>query len=195
MDPELRTLTPDDWMLFRDTRLRALADSPDAFGVTLDEARDQPESLWRSRVGSPGPTLVVLDEARPVAMGGVFAPPDEKHAYIWGMWTAPEARGRGHAVRILDALVEWCDEHDLDVLLHVTEGNDTARRIYVTGRRVSAGCCATGLSSTARSSGSHGSGTPGPSSTGRRPTSSPGTCWPRATAPTSASARRRASST
>ena len=132
MDPELRTLTPDDWMIFRDTRLRALADSPDAFGVTLDEARDQPESLWRSRVGSPGPTLVAFEEDRPVAMGGVFAPPDEEHAYIWGMWTAPESRGRGHAVRILDALVEWCDEHDLDVLLHVTEGNDAARRIYVT---------------------------------------------------------------
>lgn len=130
MTAVVRTLDVEDWEMFREVRLRALADAPDAFGALAADAAVQPETVWRSRVGGPGPTMVALEDDRPVAVGGAFAPPGESRAMLWGMWTAPEARGRGHAERILVALLEWCRGRGLDVCLHVTEGNDAARRLY-----------------------------------------------------------------
>lgn len=126
-------LTPaaDDWSAFREIRLRALADAPDAFGATVAQAAAQPDETWRERAAGPGPILLVLEDGEPVAMGGAYAPEGAHEAMVWGMWTAPEARGRGHAARILDELVAWCRARGRDVLLHVTEGNDAARRLYL----------------------------------------------------------------
>lgn len=131
MTIELRHVTIDDWALFRQVRLRALADAPDAFGAVLADVQDQPESLWRERVASPGPTLAVLDDGKPVAMGGAYAPPEQEQAFIWGMWTEPSARGRGHGSAILRSLLGWCGEQGREVILHVTEGNAGARALYL----------------------------------------------------------------
>ncbi|WP_165821097.1 GNAT family N-acetyltransferase [Nocardioides gansuensis] len=124
---------PDDWEAFRDVRLRALADSPDAFAVTLAEAESQPESLWRERLSTGDPRLLALDDdGRPVAMGCLRVPPERSdQAYVWGMWTDPSHRGRGHARALLETLLAWARERDLDVTLQVTEGNATARELYV----------------------------------------------------------------
>ena len=86
---------PDDWALVRDVRLRALADSPDSFGVVLAEASTQPEHAWRARLDRPDPTLVAVLDGAGVGMGGGFAPDGTDRAWIWGMWTDPAVRGRG----------------------------------------------------------------------------------------------------
>ena len=59
---ELRRLGPDDWEVFRDIRLRSLADSPDAFGSTLEREQGFTEDDWRQRVS--GPVYVVDDPGR-----------------------------------------------------------------------------------------------------------------------------------
>ena len=131
MNVEVCTITVDDWPLLRDVSLRALTDSPDAFRTTLAEAQAREEDVWRQRAEGSAPILVVLEGGRGVAMGGVFTPPESTVGYVWGMWTAPEARGRGYAAGLLTDLVNWCRDRDLGVRLHVTEGNEVARRLYV----------------------------------------------------------------
>lgn len=131
MNVEGRIITPDDWSLLRDVSLRALAESPDAFRTTLADAQAFTEDLWRQRAEASAPIPVLLEHGRGVTMGGVFTPPDSTVAYIWGMWTAPEARGRGYAAGLLESLVSWCRDRGLGVRLHVTEGNEAARRLYV----------------------------------------------------------------
>jgi ribosomal protein S18 acetylase RimI-like enzyme len=63
-------------------------------------------------------------------MGGLFAPEDAGDAFVWGMWVAPEARGRGLGQSILRTLLEHAEQLGRTVLLHVTAGNDGARRLY-----------------------------------------------------------------
>ena len=122
---------PDDWALVRDVRLRALADSPDSFGVVLAEASTQPEHAWRARLDRPDPTLVAVLDGAGVGMGGGFAPDGTDRAWIWGMWTDPAVRGRGVGRRIVAELVAWAQGAGRTPYLHVTEGNDGARALYV----------------------------------------------------------------
>lgn len=133
MNLEVRSITAADWSLLRDVSLRALADSPDAFRTTLAEARAFTEEVWRQRSDGSALVLVVLEDGREVAMGGVFTTPDSAVADVWGMWTAPEVRGRGYGGGLLADLVNWCRDRDRDlgIRLQVTEGNQAARRLYV----------------------------------------------------------------
>lgn len=131
MERQTRALVAEDWRIFRELRLGALADAPDAFSTTLADAQSHSDLQWQDRLPGSGPTIVAIDQGRTVAMGGAFAPPDSDTATLWGMWTAPEARGRGHGSRVLADLVTWCLARELTVLLDVTEGNAAARRLYV----------------------------------------------------------------
>ncbi|MGA8248384.1 MAG: GNAT family N-acetyltransferase [Nocardioides sp.] len=118
----VRRLGPDDWEVFRDIRLRSLADTPDAFGSTLEREQSFTEADWRQRLN--GPVYVVTDPG-PVAVGGLFD--DEGVGHVWGMWTDPAHRGHGHAHRILDALIA----PETDVVLDVNLANEAARAAYV----------------------------------------------------------------
>jgi predicted GNAT family acetyltransferase len=122
----LRKLTPDDWAVLRDVRLRALADSPDAFGSTLEREQDFDEKEWRRR--SVRPVWVMEVDERPVAMAGSFS--NDGVLQVWGMWTDPAHRGRGYARALLDALVGEAVEHGHQVGLHVNLGNPGARAFY-----------------------------------------------------------------
>ena len=122
----LRRLTPDDWAVLRDVRLRALADSPDAFGSTLEREQDFDEKEWRRR--SVRPVWVVEVDGRPVAMAGTF--PNDGVLQVWGMWTDPAHRGRGHARALLDALVGAAVAEGRPVALHVNIANPGARAFY-----------------------------------------------------------------
>lgn len=130
MNLQVRGLIAGDWSLLRDVSMPALAESPDAFRTTLAEARVFTEDVWRQRAEGSALVLVVLAGGRGVAMGGVFTPTDGTVAEVWGMWTAPEVRGRGYGGRILADLVSWCRDRDLGVWLQVAEGNQAARRLY-----------------------------------------------------------------
>lgn len=117
----LRRLTPDDWSAFRDIRLRSLADSPDAFGSTVEREQAFTEDDWRRRVSGP---VYVVDDPEPVSVGGIFD--NDGTGQIWGMWTDPAHRGRGYARRILDAVTPLMPV----VQLHVNTTNAAARAAY-----------------------------------------------------------------
>jgi predicted GNAT family acetyltransferase len=112
--------------VLRDVRLRALADSPDAFGSTLERELGLEEQEWRRR--SVGPVWVVEVDGRAVAMAGTF--PNDGVLQVWGMWTDPAHRGRGHARALLDALVGQAVSEGSPVALHVNISNPGARAFY-----------------------------------------------------------------
>lgn len=46
----LRTFAADEWPLYKALRLRALADSPDAFGSTLVREQARPDTAWQAHL-------------------------------------------------------------------------------------------------------------------------------------------------
>jgi ribosomal protein S18 acetylase RimI-like enzyme len=117
----VRRLRPDDWQDFREIRLRSLADSPDAFGSTLEREQAFGEDDWRQRLTG---LVYVVDDPGPVSVGGIFDNAGTPH--VWGMWTDPAHRRLGHARRILDALIPAGTPAQLDVNV----ANVAARTAY-----------------------------------------------------------------
>ncbi|HUR70283.1 MAG TPA: GNAT family N-acetyltransferase [Candidatus Thermoplasmatota archaeon] len=99
----VRPARPEEWRALRALRLRALEEDPRAFGRTLDEERAQPEAEWRERAFGPRNAIFVAERAGAlVAMCGLHVE-DDGALQLWGMWTAPEARGAGVGRALVDA--------------------------------------------------------------------------------------------
>lgn len=135
--PSIRTLAADDWRLYRDLRLRALADSPDAFGSTLAAEAGRPDAEWARRLASSADARVSLPlvaelggELIGLAWGRIdAAAPDV--AALYQMWVTPTHRGRGVGQKLLEAVIAWAMAQNVASLdLGVTCGDSPARRLY-----------------------------------------------------------------
>jgi ribosomal protein S18 acetylase RimI-like enzyme len=131
---EVTVLTPDDWALWRDLRLRALTEAPEAFGSRLADWQGDGdrEERWRRRLSIPGGHDVVglLDGAAVGMATGV--PSDEPGVVeLISMWVSPVARGRGVGDALVGEIVRWATDAGATTLrLDVAEGNDPARLLY-----------------------------------------------------------------
>ena len=144
----VRELERREWALFRELRLRSLADSPDAFARRFVDEQAQPDVHWirlAESVTVPGGQVMLVAEDDSRALGltfGLFDKERPKTGHVGGMWVEPESRGRGAGQALLSAAIDWARSRDLERLdLWVTEGNRPATRLYErtgftdTGRR------------------------------------------------------------
>jgi hypothetical protein len=58
--PPVRAFSADEWRIYRDLRLRALADSPDAFGSILAEETSRLDAQWARHLASSTDSRVHL---------------------------------------------------------------------------------------------------------------------------------------
>jgi GNAT superfamily N-acetyltransferase len=136
----VRQTTADDWKTWRDLRLRALQDTPTAFGSTYERELAFTEDDWRDRAGglanaavlgtgTAGPSLLAFVGDVAVGMGGGFRDlPGWLH--VVAMWTDPAWRGHGAGSAVLEHLKAWSAGQGLRVHLDVETGNQGARRLY-----------------------------------------------------------------
>jgi ribosomal protein S18 acetylase RimI-like enzyme len=107
----IRTVEPTDWEAYRDLRLRALTTDPLAFGSTFEREQAFTEDRWRERLSRgalPVPrTTWAAEEGRSGFVGMVVAARIGGAIHIFGMWVAPEFRGRGIGGRLLDTALSW----------------------------------------------------------------------------------------
>ncbi|MEE1651501.1 GNAT family N-acetyltransferase [Brachybacterium sp. J144] len=132
----VRTLEPADWAIWRELRLRALEDSPEAFGSTLAstlerEARDG-EAFWRGYFSPTGPVLIAEVDGVPAGMARLVVEDEAGPAHLYSVWVAPEARGRGAGQLLLRTGADWlAARHPGTALrLDVVATNRPARRLY-----------------------------------------------------------------
>ena len=112
-EPSVRRLAPHEWLLYRDLRLSALADSPDAFGRTLSEEQARTDAEWANRLESgsdPRWNLPLVAEAgvEPIGLAwGRIEISTAEVANLYQMWVAPKYRGRGAGRILLETVIDW----------------------------------------------------------------------------------------
>ena len=116
---ELRTLEADDWPLWRELRLAALAEAPYAFGSTLAQwqgSGDQ-EERWRARLSIPGAhDLLALLDGLPVGMASGVPGEGAENVELISMWVNPTARGKGVGDYLIQAVERWAVERGATTL-------------------------------------------------------------------------------
>jgi ribosomal protein S18 acetylase RimI-like enzyme len=127
----VRVIGADDWPVWRSIRLRALRDSPSAFGSTYTRELAFTEDDWVRRLTS-GDSVSVLAEdgdGRPVGMGGGY-PDLPGFVHVVAMWVDPAVRERGVGRPVLGGIERWAGERGLRLHLDVNTTNVGARRCY-----------------------------------------------------------------
>jgi RimJ/RimL family protein N-acetyltransferase len=135
----IRRIRPDEVEVYREFRLRALADAPDAFSDSIAAALARPPSFWTERVaqtseGINSVLFVAVDPAtdRWLGMTGCyFDTDDEAEAMVVSVWVEPAARRQGLAGGLVRAAQGWAQERGVRTLrLWVVATNPGAQRVY-----------------------------------------------------------------
>lgn len=131
---KVRQLRDGEWRLYRELRLRALADAPRAFASTLAEEQAERDDFWIERtVASPdATTLLAISEGQ--ALGMVTVKLQDKtldEGGLLAMWVAPEWRRRGAGGKLIAEAAEWARRKGATRLtLWVTDDNSAGVGLY-----------------------------------------------------------------
>jgi len=132
----IRATSADDWREVRALRLEMLADTPNAFGETLDHATRIAEPEWRER-GARGEQpngaqfAAITGDGRWIGTMGAFVT-QRGEALLVGVYVSPRFRGikSGVTDALLTAVEDWCRPRFGTLALHVHEQNPRARAAY-----------------------------------------------------------------
>src|SRR5262245_40874343 len=114
----VREARASEWQLWRDLRLRALADAPDAYAQELPRARAHSDAEWQAHVAPRPDRIALIDERDGAAVGMAVAVvgDDRRSASLYAMWVAPEARRAGIGRRLIEAAIGWARPRALSAI-------------------------------------------------------------------------------
>ncbi len=100
----VRAVSDGEGGRFRELRMRALHEAPDAFSSSPEREQAYEPAVWEER----GRTVFVAEEDGDwLGMAGWFVDPDlPAIAHVWGVWVDPLARGRGAGRGLVEAVVD-----------------------------------------------------------------------------------------
>ena len=99
-DITIRLLGEDEWQLYREVRLAALGDAPEAFVARVEDEATCGEEFWRERM-SRARRIVAESDDNPVGLVGLGLHDDDPESgEVFGLWTSPTVRGQ-HVARDL----------------------------------------------------------------------------------------------
>lgn len=129
-DLVIRRLAAAEWAAFREVRLTALRDAPEAFGSTAAEAERLDEQEWRRRLQQRAVFMAEVASQR-VGLAAGIGGDQPGEAELISMWVAPAWRGHGIGDRLVEAVLAWAaGEGFMSVGLWVAQGNARAERLY-----------------------------------------------------------------
>lgn len=133
----VRRIRADEADALREVRLAALAESPSAFAVSVeDETARRPEEWQRwaaeGATGSRTATFVAVSGRVFVGLAAGFAHRTiPAAAHLVAMWVAPEHRGRAIGAELAGAVIDWAAAAGFEAAtLWVVVENAPARTLY-----------------------------------------------------------------
>ncbi|MEY2688376.1 MAG: hypothetical protein RL375_2574 [Pseudomonadota bacterium] len=133
----IRSVDPEQWQTYRAIRLRALLDSPDAFGSTYEIEVARPDDQWLSRISgaaTSGKDRVVFSVMGENVCGLAWCKVSALEpgvADLFQMWVDPGFRGLGIGAALLQDAVDYARGAGVDILrLGVTVAESPAMRLY-----------------------------------------------------------------
>lgn len=132
----VRRIAAGEWPRWRELRLAMLKDAPYAFGSTYADALTFAEDAWRERVTrmatATDTTMYVAEDEDTgdwLACAGGYV--EDGIPNVFGVWTRPDARGKGHATACIQQVIAWARESGAtEIRLCATDTNEAARRVY-----------------------------------------------------------------
>ncbi len=109
-DCEIVRLTPDEWPLYKQIRLEALKEEPQAFGSRYEDNLLRPNSFWRSRleeaqVGEKSWLLFARVDGRIAGIIGAYCEEENDVVDIISVYVAKSARGQGVGAALMEAIL------------------------------------------------------------------------------------------
>ncbi|HEY9783795.1 MAG TPA: GNAT family N-acetyltransferase [Candidatus Obscuribacterales bacterium] len=133
---EIRVLTPCDAGIYLPLRLRALKEEPASFAESYEEAQHRSAASIADRLGNGTDSFVLgLFDKELIGTVGFYRKQGMKVRHlgvIWGMYLAPEYRGRGLGKNLLMAALQKANtiEGLEQISLTVVTTNEAARQMY-----------------------------------------------------------------
>jgi RimJ/RimL family protein N-acetyltransferase len=132
----IRRLNPGEGHLYRDVRLRALYESPEAFSSRYEDAVTRTDQSWADQADSsatgPDRATFVTFEDQPVGLAALYRDEDGTDVgELIQMWVAPEFRGGSVAADLLQEVFRWAQSHRFSLVkAEVMKSNARALRFY-----------------------------------------------------------------
>lgn len=125
----VRVLSEAEWELYREMRLRALRESPDAFVADIATEEDYDEQLWRDRMNRSD-RMICYSGDDPVGIASVRMNEAlfENAAELFSLWISPSLRGEGLAAKLVVAASELAEKKGASQLVYWV-GTDNARAV------------------------------------------------------------------
>ena len=137
MSLDIRRVRADEWRQLRALRLRALAETPLAFGSTLAREEAFSETVWQERAagGSDRATFAAEQDGRWVGLAtGIAAGtdgPQQAFPMLVGMFVDASARQQGVGAGLVERVTAWAKEQGAGrLVLWVVAGNEPAIALY-----------------------------------------------------------------
>lgn len=132
----LEQITMQNASVFKAVRLRALQDTPSAFGSTYAKESQFADSEWVKRAGNMNGErsvgFIAMDAGEACGIAACFLDQDDAtHAHLISMWTAPTHRQRGVGRLLVNEIVKWGRQRQVHTLrLMVVCKNESAIKFY-----------------------------------------------------------------
>ena len=119
-DIRVRVLEKDEWPTYREVRLRALRESPEAFVASAEEEAEFADSVWEERMvrsrrilAEDGDQVIGV-----VSVGTGHRSNIEGGGELFGLWVEADRRGTGVARRLMEKAAKTGREVGLRQLLY-----------------------------------------------------------------------------